>query len=524
MHDLIIVGAGTAGCVLAERLTASGRLNVLLLEAGGPPKSPFVRIPAGFNRLFTTEFDWNYTSEPQTAEARRIYTPRGKMLGGSSNINAQIHQWCHPQDYEQWRRMGATGWGWDDVQPVFSAQESWRGEGGSAVRGRSGPLKNEPLRKPMRLSRDFVAAARTAGLNGPDDYNGTAYEGAWISQISHDRGRRFSAYDAYLKPAMGRPNLEIMTGARVTRVLFENKRATGVEVQRGGRKEALKAGKGVVMSAGAFGTPQILMLSGVGPAAELRLHGIDVIQNVAEIGANLQDHPLIPVLFRTRGTDTFKRALSPVHLLRYMITKTGLLASNAVEAIAFVRTGLNEAPAPDLELIFVPFEWNREGLEPPSVHAFGIAPAVVAPLSRGRLALKTADPNDAPSIDFGLLSDPEGTDAKVIMEGVNWARKIAATEPLSADNAGELNPPPGDADEDLRVRIRRGLQTVYHPTSTCRMGSDEGAVVDPKLKVKGADGLWIADASVMPTVPRGHPNVPVAMVANRAAGWIENTS
>jgi len=524
MRDLIIVGAGTAGCVLAERLTSSGKLRVLLIEAGGPPASRFVSIPAGFLKLFKTPLDWALESEPQAAvKGRRIFTPRGKMLGGSSNMNAQIHQWCHPADFNKWETEGASGWGWTDVAPVFRAQESWLGDNSDTERGRHGPMVISPNRNTCQLTRAFIAAARAAGFGDQDRYNGRAYEGAFIVDLAHKNGRRFSAYDAYLKPAMQRANLEIISDAHATKIIVDDGRATGVVVRRGASEETFAA-RGVVVSAGAFGSPQLLMLSGIGPAAVLTELGLPVQVAAPEVGENLQDHPVIPVVFRTGRRDTFKSAESPLNLFRYFVLKRGMLASNGVEAIAFKQVQPGPVAAPDLEIMFLPFETRKEFLEPPQEHAFCIAPAVVAPESRGRLTLQGYDPLLPPRIDFGLLNDPEGKDAAVLWEGVRLSRKIAATPPLEAANTGEISPGVAvESDDDLLAYASRELQTVYHPTGTCRMGSDTRAVVDPKLHVRGVDGLWVADASVMPSVPRGHPNAVVAMIAERAAGWIEST-
>jgi choline dehydrogenase len=524
MRDLIIVGAGTAGCVLAERLTSSGKLRVLLIEAGGPPASRFVSVPAGFLKLFKTPLDWALQSEPQTAvKGRRIFTPRGKMLGGSSNMNAQIHQWCHPADFNRWEAEGASGWSWTEVAPIFRAQECWVGDESDAERGRHGPMIISPNRNTRSLTGAFVAAARRAGFGDQDRYNGRAYEGAFIVDLAHKNGRRFSAYDAYLKPAMQRANLEIISDAHVTKVIIDAGQAKGVVVRRGGNEQTFAA-RGVVLSAGAFGSPQLLMLSGIGPAAALTKFGLPVQADAPDVGENLQDHPVLPVVFRTRGTDTLKSAESLRNLLQYLVFKRGMLASNGVEAMAFKQVHPGPVAAPDLEIMFLPFETRKEFLEPPQEHAFCLAPAVVAPESRGHLTLQGPDPLLPPRIDFGLLNDSKGTDASVLWEGVRLSRKIAATPPLAAANRGEMSPGVAvESDDDLLTYASTELQTVYHPTSTCRMGSDTRAVVDPKLHVRGVDRLWVADASVMPSVPRGHPNAVVAMIAERAAGWIEQT-
>lgn len=529
-YDLIIVGGGTAGCVLAERLTHSGKLRVLLVEAGGPPKNRFISIPAGMAKLFKSEVDWAFESEPQTAVGgRRIFTPRGKMLGGSSNMNAQMHQWCHPADFEGWAAAGATGWSWADVQPVFRSQERLLGEDGDPGRGRQGPMAISPNHHARPLSHAFVAAARQVihgeiqgdGPPPTQGYNGHAYQGAWIAELAHLGGKRFSVYDAYLVPALRRPNLEVLTGTLATRVVIEQGRAVGIQIQRDGKTETLAA-RGVVVAAGALASPQLLLLSGLGPADVLTRLGLPVWADLPEVGANLQDHPVFGIAFRTHSTDTLKSAESLANLFRYLVFKRGMLASGGVEGFAFTQVHASGVAAPDLEILFMPFEARKEFLEPPQVHAFTLAPAVVAPRSRGRLSLRSPDPFAPPSIDFGLLSDPEGIDASVLFAGVRLVRKIAATSPLAAFNAGEIRPGPSLAsDRELLDYASQELQTVYHPTSTCRMGSDPGAVVDPELRVRGVDQLWIADASVMPTVPRGHPNAVVAMIAARAAAWVE---
>lgn len=523
VYDLIVVGAGTAGCVLAERLSQSGQFKILLIEAGGHPKNPFVKIPAGFVRLFKSELDWDFESEPQAAaQGRRIYIPRGKMLGGSSNMNAQIHQWCHPMDFEEWVAAGATGWGWTDVFPIFRAQERWLGEGKKESRGLDGPMRISPNSNAHRLSRAFVTAARAAGFGAQAEYNGTAYEGAWLCQLAHSNGQRFSAYDAYLAPAMRPANLQIITKAQVTRLNFDKGRVKGVTVRHNNKEETLFA-RGVILAAGAFGSPQILMLSGIGPKAALTQLGIKVVCDAPEVGENLQDHPLSQVVFRTKRADTLKNAESFQNFLRYLLFKRGMLASNAVEAFAFKRVHPSAPQAPDLELLFGPMEWRNEGLAAPEIHAFTIATITAAPRSRGRISLRSADPLAPPAIDFNLLSDPDQVDAAVLLAGARLARKIANTDPLREEKIEEVFPGENiESDDALLGSLKKELQTVYHPTSTCRMGSDARAVVDPKLRVAGITNLWVADASVMPSVPRGHPNAVVAMIAYRAAEMIKH--
>lgn len=522
MHDVIVVGAGTAGCVLAERLTGSGKLRVLLIEAGSAPTNRFVSIPAGFTRLFKSECDWAFESEPQSAlGGRRIFTPRGKMLGGCSNMNAQIHQWCHPADFDGWLDGGASGWGWSDVEGVFRAQERWLGDDGDPARGREGPMIVSPNEHVRGLSHLFVEAARRHLLGNEPSYNGHAYQGAWIAELAQRDGKRFSAYDAYLAPARRRPNLEVVADAQATSIVVQGGRACGITARCGDVERAFPA-RGVALAAGAFGSPQLLMLSGIGPAEDLAELGLPIQADAPEVGRNLQDHPVLPMVFGTRSTDTLKSAASLPNLLRYVLLRRGMLASSGIEGLAFTQVRPGPVAAPDLEILFLPFEYRKEFLEPPREHAFGLGAAVVAPRSRGRLSLRSRDPLASPRIDFGLLGDPDGFDASVLSSGARLCRKIAATAPLAAANAGELRPGAAvDSDSDLLQYAKSELQTVYHPTSTCRMGSDERSVVDPRLAVRGVDSLWIADASVMPSVPRGHPNAVVAMIARRAADWIE---
>lgn len=519
--DVIVVGAGTAGCVLAERLTRSGKLRVLLVEAGGAPRSRFVAIPAGFAQLFRGPHDWAFESEPQSAAGnRRVYIPRGKMLGGSANLNAQIHQWCHPADFADWVADGATGWGWDDVAPVFQAQESWLGDE-DPRRGRTGPMRISPNRHARPLSRHFVGACRAAGLGSEPAYNGAAYRGAWMCELAHHDGRRYSVADAYLEPARRRPNLELWSESQALRLVGAAGRATGVEVRRPGGSQ-IAEGHGIVLAAGAFGTPQILLLSGIGPEDRLRNLGIPLWCDRAQVGENLQDHPLVIIGFRARTTDTLKRATSWPSVLNYLWRRRGMLASNGIEAFAFTSVAADDLAAPDLELLAAPFEWRNQGLEPPSRHAFSMGVAALAPRSRGSVRLRSSDPLAAPMIDLGLLSDPAGQDAATLLAGVRLARRVAKTAPLGEHLADEIFPgAQAVSDAELLPLLHASLQTVYHPTSTCRMGSDGDAPVDPQLRLKGFDNLWVADASVMPRVPRGHPNAVVAMIAQRAAGWIE---
>jgi choline dehydrogenase len=516
MWDYIIVGAGTAGSVLAHELTASGKNKVLLVEAGGKP-SLTVKMPAGMVKLFRSKQDWAFESEPQQAcGGRTIFTPRGKMLGGSANMNAQIHQWCHPADFEGWVKAGASGWGWDEVRPVFRAMENLAcGDAGDQVRGRLGPMRIDRLATPNPASTAFVAAARANGMDGDEAYNGCAYSGAWLTEIAHHKGRRFSTYDAYLKPAMKRRNLRVVSERTVTRIRFDGRRATGIALDNGDVHDAAR----IILCAGAFGSPHLLMLSGIGEAAQLLRHGIDVVHDSPGVGANLQDHPVAGLSFEMRRPISLKAAETPGQLLKWLLFGRGMLTSNALEAFAF--TSVRDRDAPDLELMFLPVQWANQALDPPEVHAYTIAAVPLTPRSRGTVGLKSGAPQDAPSIDFGLLSDPGGIDAAILLAGLKLARRIAGTEPLLSETRAEI-PPSADAKDDDALLAMAGsqIQTVYHPCGTCRMGDDAQAPVDARLRLNGVDGIWVADASVMPNVPRGHPNAVVAMIAKRASAGV----
>jgi len=506
--DFIVVGAGTAGCAAAEALTRNGRTRVVLVEAGERPSSPFVAIPAGFAKLFRSRFDWAYSSEPDPITQRSVFIPRGRMLGGSAGLNAQIHQWGYPSDYDEWAEAGCAGWSWSDVAPTLRDLEACAEA--APLRGAKGPLAAATLASPHPLTTAFQRAACVDGQ--PPSYNGSASEGAWISEVTHRDGRRFSVWDGLLKPALKRHNLQTVTSAIATSIVFESGRATGLRIVRNGWEETLAARRGVLVCAGAFGSPQLLMLSGIGPADHLKAHGITVVRDLPGVGENLHDHPMACPTFATRRRDTLKAAESPANLIRYILARKGALASNVAEAIAFRRSAPGVA-APDIELLFAPVEWRGEGLLPPRQHAFTIAAILLRPHSRGRVTLRDGNPQSSPRIDLGLLSDPNGSDRQTMTAAIQLARSIAGRTPLSLDTTGELGP--GAA--DLSDWLDREIQTVYHPGGTCRMGVDDSAVVTPSLAVRGVGGLWVADASIMPRLVSGHPNLTVAMIGQRAA-------
>ena len=520
-YDYIIVGAGTAGCVAADALTQSGQNRVLLIEAGGKPSSPFVSIPAGFAKLFKSRLDWAFETVPQHgAGERRIFVPRGRMLGGSANLNAQIHQWGHPADYVAWADNGAPGWSWRDVAPHFEAMENVAGHAAPG-RGRTGPMHVCVNPHAHHAAFDFVEAARAGAGSTTNSYNGEHYEGAWIAEIAHHGGKRFSAWDAFLKPAMRRRNLHVITGCHVSRLIIDDGRAVGVELTGEVVQKELRARAGIVLATGAIGSPTILMRSGLGPAAQLHRHGIKVVRDMPGVGANLHDHAMAVFSFPTLHTDTYKTAEKPLNLLRYIALRQGPLASNAAEAIAFARSRPSLS-APDMELIFAPFEWRNEALDPPAIHAFSIGAALAHPKSRGSVALRDSDPLASPVIDFGLFTDSEGADRFTKIEAVHWAHRVARSPAM----ARHLMPIPdlSNHPEEVFDQACAVMQTVYHPAGTCRMGLDADAVVAADLSVHGIRGLWIGDASIMPQLPRGHPNAAVAMIGARAAAFAEATA
>jgi choline dehydrogenase len=486
MYDYVIVGAGSAGCVLAARLSADPGVRVLVLEAGGADRKTEIRIPAAFSKLFRSEVDWAYDSEPEDGlDGRRIYLPRGKVIGGSSSINSMIYQRGDRADFDAW----GDGWAYDEVLASFQRAEQ--------------ALSVEDLRDPNALSRAFVAAARQTGI-----------ESVSLVDVTQRRGRRWSAADAYLKPARKRSNLDVVTGALAERVLFEGRRATGVAYSAGGRRTSALARREVIVCAGAFNSPQLLMLSGVGPAEHLRAHGITVVRDLPGVGQNLQDHLVAPLMHATEAPTLFA-AESPRQLVDWLVRRRGMLTSNVGEAYAFVRTR-EELPAPDLELIFAPVLFVGEGLVPPPRNGFTIGAVVLTPRSRGAVALRSADPAAAPVIRPGFLSDPD--DLRVLLHGIGLARHICAQPPLAAWAGEELEPGPAARDDEAVASAARAkAHGLYHPAGTCRMGGDAMSVVDRALHVHGVDGLRVADASIMPTLVRGHTNATAIMIGERAA-------
>ncbi|MCW2681132.1 MAG: choline dehydrogenase [Frankiales bacterium] len=514
--DYVVVGAGTAGCVLAARLSEDPSVRVLLLEAGDRDTTREIGVPAAFSKLFKTKDDWDYSTEPEAGcDGREMYWPRGKVLGGCSSINAMIYIRGARADYDGWRDAGCDGWGYDDVLPYFRRSED-NSRGADAFHGTGGPLPVSDLRDPSPLTGDYLDACEAAGLVRNPDFNGASQEGVGTYQVNQRRGQRASAAASFLRPALKRPNLEVRTFAHATRVVVEGGRATGVEVDFAGRREVFRATREVVLCGGAVNTPQLLLLSGIGPADELRALGIAVVVDAPRVGKGMQDHLAVSAVYSANAPVSYFGANKrPSVLLKYLLARKGPFSSNVAEAGGFVRTR-PDLPGPDLQLLFGPAMFMAHGLQDAPGHGFSLGPYLLTPQSRGSITLRSADPVAKAVVRANYLS--ERADLDVLVEGMRLTLNIASRGPLRRHSGGRFLPPVGADDDDaLRAHVRQHAETIYHPTSTAAMGADDDAVCDPQLRVRGVEGLRVVDASVLPDVPRGNTNAPVVMVAEKAA-------
>ncbi len=523
-YDFVIVGAGSAGCVLANRLSADGRSRVLLLEAGPRDRNPWIHIPLGYGKLFVDpRTNWGYQSEPEPhLNNRRIYNPRGKVLGGSSSINGLIYIRGQQQDFDDWRNAGAAGWGWSDVLPYFKRAED-QCRGGDDWHGTGGPLPVSDV-EPHPLCDAFIDAAEQTQLRRNDDFNGATQEGAGYYQLTSRRGRRASTARVYLKPALKRANLRVITDALTTRLIFEGRKAVGVEFREHGRLTTARARREVILAAGAFATPVLLQRSGIGPGDLLQRLGIAPVLAVEGVGRNYHDHLQARLVLGCTKTITLNDDMLSLWRkakvgLRYALFRTGALTIGAGYSGGFFRTPLATDGRPDIQVHFINFSVNKMGEKLHPFSGFTVSSCQLRPESRGEVMARSRDPDAPPSIRANFLATEK--DRRTQIEGLKLMRRVVSAPALKPFITKEVEP--GDtvvSDDDLLAFIRERASTIYHPCGTCRMGMDGGAVVDPELRFRGIAGLRVVDASVMPSVPSGNTNAAVIMIAEKASDLI----
>jgi choline dehydrogenase len=515
-YDFIIVGAGSAGCVLANRLSVDPKVRVLLLEAGGRDLNPLIHMPGGIAKLMSFPgINWGYDTEPEAElNNRRLYWPRGKVLGGSSSINAMVYTRGHPTDYDHWCRLGNPGWDYAHALPYFRRAENQE-RGPSEFHGTNGPLNvtDDATRSP--LSSLFVKAGHQIGLPYNNDFNGADTLGVGYYQTTMLARRRLSAADAYLRLARHRHNLTVLTHAAVSQIIFEGSRAVGVRFARRGKVAEARTSREIVLAAGAINSPQLLMLSGIGPAEHLRSTGIAVKLDLPGVGQNLQDHLDVCIVHGSTGKGSYDRINEPLALLRYLMARSGPLASNIAEAGGFAKSS-PDIDAPDIQFHFVPAQLDDHGRNRLPGTGMTIHACHLRPRSRGVIALRSNDYRDPPMIQPRYLSAPG--DLEIMTQAAFLAREIFAAAAFRPARGAEVIPGAAvTSPDDMCDFIRQKAETIYHPVGTCRMGHDPLAVVDAELKVAGIDGLRIADASIMPTIVSGNTNAPTIMIAEKAS-------
>ncbi len=523
--DFVIVGAGTAGCVLAARLSEDRNNSVCLIEAGGEDSHLFIQVPAFVAAAIgRPHLNWRFLTAPQAQlNNRRIPVPRGRVLGGSGSINGMVYFRGNPRDFDDWAAMGNRGWSYREVLPYFIRSEANAAFGDSPLHGKDGPIKVAHIAKPNPMVAAFMEAMRSLGFKRNDDFNGSDTEGYGPRQGTIRNGRRDSTAVAFLRPARSRANLRVLTNALVTRVAIENGRAIGVDVEIEGEKRRLTAKHEVIVCAGAVQSPQVLMLSGIGDGDQLRALGIPVTHHLPGVGANYHDHLAAGVVMEMKNSESYGISLRATprnawHLVEYAFARRGPLASNVFEANAFLKS-TPDLDRPDLQIVFQPARRNRNTFPFPLGHGFALSVVHVYPKSRGSITLANADPRTPPTINPNLLGDPG--DLGPTLEGLRISRQIIAAPAFARYRAVEVQPGPTALDDAaLAEHVRQTSYTVHHPVSSCRMGTDDGAVVDPELRVRGIAALRVADASIFPRIVGGNTNAGVVMVAEKCADLV----
>jgi choline dehydrogenase-like flavoprotein len=527
--DYIIVGAGSAGCVLANRLSESDKFTVCLLEAGSDNNSLLVKTPGAFSAfMFLKKFNWSFDAKPKKdiRNGTPLFVPRGRGLGGSSATNAMLYIRGQKQDYDHWAELGNDGWSFEDMLPYFKKSET-NSRGESDLHGGEGPLQVTDRPAFYEISKRYIEASQQAGFKVTDDFNGSEQEGVGYYQCTIKDGKRCSAAHAYLLPVLSRANLTVLTHAQVSKVILKDKQAVGVDVVVKGKKRTLTANKEVILSGGSIASPQLLMLSGIGDKSELAQQGIDCVHELKGVGKNLREHVDACVLVNSKKTDGFTISMTGLLKMvpdgiKYITGKKGKLANSILEAGGFIKSDNNES-RPDIQLHMLPLLYDDNGrdLKLLSQHGFSCHVCVLRPKSTGTVSLKSANYQDAPEIDFNFFSDKEGKDKTVLINGLRQLRKILTAPALSQHYDNEMHP--GNAyetDEQIFAKAKERIGTVFHPVGTCKMGNDDMAVVDNQLKVHGIEQLRVIDASIMPTLISGNTNAPTMAIAEKVADMI----